>query len=108
MYAVTKNRMKSRLGWLALAVSFVPGAGAQNQNPVTLKGTGYVNDGDVHILPVRGNVFMVVGEGANITLSVGSEGVLMVDSGSGALNDKLLAAINRITLDVNTRGMPNA
>ena len=99
--------MKSRLGWLAIAASLASGAAGQNQNPVTLKGTGYVNDGEVHILPVRGNVFMLVGAGANITLSVGSEGVLMVDSGSGAMSDKVLAAIAKITLDVDTKGLPN-
>jgi cyclase len=77
------------------------------QNPVTTVGTGLVNDGQVHILPVRGNVFMLVGAGGNITLSAGSEGVLMVDTGNGKMNDKILAAIQEVTRTVDTKGLPN-
>ena len=34
-----------------------------------------VRDGEVHVLPVQGNVFMLVADGTNITASVGPEGV---------------------------------
>jgi glyoxylase-like metal-dependent hydrolase (beta-lactamase superfamily II) len=76
------------------------------QNPVTMVGTGYVNDGEVHVLPVRGNVFMLVGAGGNIALSVGSEGVLMVDAGDGRMSDKILAAVNQTAREVETKGLP--
>lgn len=76
------------------------------QGPVTMVGTGYVNDGQVHVLPVRGNVFMLVGAGGNIALSVGSEGVLMVDTGDGKMNDKILAAVNQTAREVETKGLP--
>ena len=35
----------------------------------------------IQILPVRGNVYMLLGAGGNITVSVGRDGVLMVDAG---------------------------
>ena len=41
-------------------------------------------DGEIHIQPVRGNVYMLVGDGGNIVVQVGSEGVFVVDTGTGA------------------------
>jgi glyoxylase-like metal-dependent hydrolase (beta-lactamase superfamily II) len=55
---------------------------------------------ELHVLPVRGNVFMLVGAGANITVSVGREGVLLVDSGGAATADAVVAAITRLARDV--------
>src|SRR5689334_1924005 len=55
------------------------------------------NDGQVHILPVRGRVSMLIGAGGNITVSTGSDGVLVVDTGAAAMSDKVLAAIKSIS-----------
>lgn len=54
-------------------------------------------DGEIHILPVQGNVYMLVGAGGNITVQVGDDGVLMVDSGLASMSDKVLAAIRTLT-----------
>ena len=54
-------------------------------------------DGEIHFWPVHGNVYMVVGAGANITISVGKDGVLMVDSGTAQASDKVIAAIQQFT-----------
>jgi len=43
---------------------------------------GQVPDGEIHILPVQGNVYMLVGAGGNITMSVGPDGILLVDTGT--------------------------
>lgn len=51
----------------------------------------------VEILPVRANVYMLVAGGRNITLSVGREGVLMVDTGVAARADEVFAAIQKLT-----------
>jgi cyclase len=56
---------------------------------------------DVHVLPLRGNVYVLVGAGANITLSVGREGVLLVDAGTTQAADKVIAAITQLSKDVN-------
>jgi len=55
------------------------------------------NDGQVHILPVRGRVSMLVGAGGNITVAAGDDGVLLVDVGTAAMSDKVLAAIRTIS-----------
>jgi cyclase len=49
--------------------------------------------GEVKAVPVQGNVHMIVGAGANIVVQVGDDGILVVDTGSGAATDKVLAAI---------------
>jgi cyclase len=61
--------------------------------------------GDVRIQPVRGNVFMLVGAGGNITVSVGQDGVLLVDTGLAAMSDKVLAAIRQIQSAEATNGV---
>ena len=55
------------------------------------------NDGQVHILPVRGRVSMLVGAGGNITVEAGDDGVLIVDAGVASMSDKVLAAIRSIS-----------
>ena len=61
---------------------------AQNRN---------IADAEVHVLPVQGNVYMLVGAGGNITLQVGNEGVLLVDTGLAPISDKVIAAIRKIS-----------
>jgi cyclase len=53
--------------------------------------------GEVEILPVQGKVYMLSGAGANITVHAGDQGVLVVDTGSGAMNAKVIAAIKSIS-----------
>ena len=49
------------------------------------------------MLPIRNNVYMLVGDGANIVVQTGDEGAFVVDSGAGQLTDKVLAAIRRLS-----------
>jgi len=52
---------------------------------------------EVHILPVQGNVYMLVGAGGNITVQAGDDGVLFVDAGVAQMSDKVLAAARSIS-----------
>jgi glyoxylase-like metal-dependent hydrolase (beta-lactamase superfamily II) len=60
-------------------------AGAAAQTPDALE-----------MLHVRGNIYVLFGAGGNITLSVGPDGVLMVDSGAADKSGAVLAAIERL------------
>ena len=51
----------------------------------------------VEALHVAGNVYMLGGAGGNIAVSVGGDGVIMVDSGAAPASDKVLAAIRRVS-----------
>ncbi len=52
---------------------------------------------EVHILKVQGNIYMLVGAGGNITVQVGDEGVLLVDTGLAPMSDKVLAAVRSLS-----------
>ena len=56
------------------------------------------HDGEIHVLPVRTGVYMLVGDGGNIVVQTGDEGAFVVDSGAGQLTDKVLAAIRRLSV----------
>jgi glyoxylase-like metal-dependent hydrolase (beta-lactamase superfamily II) len=62
--------------------------------------------GQIQILPVRGNIYMLEGAGGNITLSIGKDGVLMVDSGLASMTDQVLAAIRRLQTELDLRETP--
>ena len=90
--------------WFALAllagsmVAGVRGSGQVVNGALAGAGTipGLNPNSTVKVLPVRGNIYVVMGGGANITLSVGLDGVFMVDSGSEAMSDQVIAAIRAV------------
>ena len=55
------------------------------------------HDGDVHLWKVQGNVYMLIGDGGNVAVQVGDEGPLLVDTGSGQLADKVVAAVRKLS-----------
>jgi glyoxylase-like metal-dependent hydrolase (beta-lactamase superfamily II) len=77
--------MRHAIRVVIVAASLVAGAAAQTPAP-----------GGLEMLRVRGHVYVLFGAGANITLSVGPDGVLMVDSGSADRSDAVLGAIRQL------------
>ncbi len=75
--------------------------------PVLLASTValFAQQNELGILPLRGNVYLLAGAGANITLSVGKEGVLLVDAGNAQMADKVVEAVNRLAKDVTAARM---
>lgn len=59
---------------------------------------------NVRLMPLRGNIYVLVGAGSNITLSVGKEGVLLVDAGTAQMADKVIAAVTELTKQVTAAG----
>jgi glyoxylase-like metal-dependent hydrolase (beta-lactamase superfamily II) len=62
----------------------------------------------VHIWPVQGNIYMLIGAGGNVAASVGGDGVLLVDAGSEAMAPDLLAAVTKIQKQKNPVQLPLA
>jgi cyclase len=65
--------------------------------------------GEIQVLPVQGNVHVLIGAGGNIIVQTGEEGILLVDTGTADMSDKVLKAIaslsNRpLRYIVNTTG----
>jgi len=66
----------------------------------------------VAIYHVQGNVYMLAGDGGNITVQVGKEGVLMVDTGFAPMAGQVMAEIQKLTpapllFIVNTHAHPD-
>jgi glyoxylase-like metal-dependent hydrolase (beta-lactamase superfamily II) len=91
----------SRRNVLAIAVALAAPVWAQ-QIPAS---------GQIQTLHVKGGIYMLVGAGGNITVQVGPDGVLLVDTGAPGMADQVLAAVRRITDQpiryiINTSGDP--
>ena len=59
--------------------------------------TGTTDAGDLEVLELRPNFFMIAGAGGNIGVQVGDDGVVVVDAGLAARADAVVAAIKKIT-----------
>ncbi len=57
-------------------------------------------DGQVHVMPVQGNVYMLIADGTNITASVGRDGIAIVNTGSAQMTDKVLTALSELAKSV--------
>jgi glyoxylase-like metal-dependent hydrolase (beta-lactamase superfamily II) len=61
----------------------------------------------IELVPVQGNIYMLAGAGGNITVQVGKDGIVLVDTGVATMSDKVLDAIRtlskaQITYVINT------
>jgi cyclase len=93
---IDRARPRALVIAMALAVTTAAAPSAGQRRAVAQE------SGVVHLLPLRGNVYMLVGAGANITLSVGKEGVLLVDAGTAPMADRVVAAVRQLAKDVNS------
>jgi len=86
------------LGFLiALLFSLLVVKPAIAQSGLSADGPADPSAGAVHIWHVQGNVYMLVGAGANITVQAGDDGVLVVDTGTAQMSQQVLAAIRSIS-----------
>src|SRR5277367_4541596 len=51
----------------------------------------------VEVLPVQGNIYLLAGAGGNITLQLGENGVLVVDTGLPPMSDQVIAEIRKLS-----------
>jgi len=61
----------------------------------TIKEVG--SNGPVKTIHIRGDIYALIGGGANIVFSAGDEGVLVVDTGAAAQWDNIIAAIRNVS-----------
>jgi glyoxylase-like metal-dependent hydrolase (beta-lactamase superfamily II) len=54
-------------------------------------------ESSIAMMHVQGNVWMLVGAGGNITVQIGDEGVLLVDTGRRGVTEDVLKAIRAVT-----------
>lgn len=77
---------------IVIATAGVALAGQRGLEEVKTAGTK-----NIHVLHVRGNVYMLAGAGCNITVEVGKEYVIVVDSGLPQFADEVVTTIRNLT-----------
>jgi glyoxylase-like metal-dependent hydrolase (beta-lactamase superfamily II) len=85
-----------------VASAWTTAAGAQQQRRAGAARTEAASD--VHWWPVRKNIWMLVGAGANITASVGPDGVFLVNAGDARSSARVLTAIQELQGQLNAFG----
>jgi len=88
---VGRNMLAASCSALVAAVVLILGAWherASAQQPT---------EGDLEVVQLRPNFYVIGGAGGNILVQTGPEGVILVDSGSTQMAEKVLAAVRRLT-----------
>jgi cyclase len=83
-------RLNMRASSAPIPAAPIPAAPATVVNPPA-------EDDQIHVLPVQGGVYMLVGGGANMTVQIGKEGVLLVDAKHARVTDQAMAAIRTLS-----------
>jgi glyoxylase-like metal-dependent hydrolase (beta-lactamase superfamily II) len=102
-----------RGGAESLLPDWKPGAPAARPNPA--KNGGFpatvlpqaLPAGEVRAVKVQGNVYVIVGAGANIAAHVGEDGILVVDTGAAGQGEKVVAAVKALAPDKEIRWVIN-
>ena len=64
-------------------------------------------DGEVHILPTQGNIYMVIADGTNLAVSIGGDGIMLVDTGAAKMSEKILSAVGQLASAVSANPAAN-
>ena len=71
-------------------------------SPATAIAAESPRDGDVHIMPVQGNIYLVIADGTNLAVSLGADGLMLVNTGPAHMSAKVLTAVNQLANAVVT------
>ena len=89
--------MRARTAPLWLIALVLVLGGAQGARTVLAQQRPAADKAALETIRIRPNVFVIFGAGSNVAVHVGEDGVILVDSGSTAMADKLLDAVKAIT-----------
>jgi len=90
--------LRAVLTGVALSALLVGTAAAQRSGSREIRGT-------LDWWPVRENVWMLVGAGANIAASIGPDGVFLVNAGESRASERVLAAIDELQAELTSLGL---
>jgi glyoxylase-like metal-dependent hydrolase (beta-lactamase superfamily II) len=76
-----------------LAMAFLLALGGAAQTALAQKQAG-----DIEVLQVVPNFYMIAGAGGNIAMQTGPDGVVLVNAGAAEMSDKVVAAIGKLAL----------
>jgi glyoxylase-like metal-dependent hydrolase (beta-lactamase superfamily II) len=64
-------------------------------------------DNEIHVQPVQGNVYMLVGPWGNIAASIGRDGILLVDTGPTNMSTKIQLKVLELATQISSSAQPN-
>lgn len=83
---------------LCFAASAAPARAQESTNRGTdSQQAPNASNAQLHVVHVQGKVYMIAGAGGNISLQVGDDGILLVDSGLASMSDKVVEAIRSVS-----------
>jgi cyclase len=103
--------------YVLLAIGALAGAASAQTDITAAESHGEQNadlsKAELHVWPVQGNVYMLVGDGGNITLQVGKQGALLVNTGFDKMSDKVIAVVKKMSerplqYIINTNSYPDS
>lgn len=98
--------MKNATFYLAVAALAAQIATAQPARPAQNRPAPSAQT-QIHIMPVQGNIYMMIAGGVNLAFSVGKDGIFDVDTGPAPLSDQILAAVLQLATNVAAAPSPN-
>ncbi len=88
---VRRARPRGRVWLLAAAVAAAVGGGQQAAAQPRQAAE------PVEVIQIRAQFYMIAGDGGNIAIQIGPDGAVVVDSGSGARAEQVVAEIRKLT-----------
>src|SRR5205823_14640200 len=64
---------------------------------VAVSGRLVAQDNGLDVVKVRKNFYMLAGAGGNIGVQIGSDGIVLVNTGTAGTTDQVLAALRKLT-----------
>ena len=87
-----------RTGYAAIAIALLAGAAvAQQAQPPAAPPPVDFSKVEIKTTDIGDNVYMLEGQGGNITVALAKDGIIMVDGQFAPLHDKIKAAISTIS-----------
>jgi cyclase len=80
-----------KICWAAAAVLALAAGGAFSATAAAQ------DDGSLDVVKVRRNFYMIAGAGGNIGVQIGSDGIVLVNAGTAAASERVLAALKKLT-----------
>jgi cyclase len=82
---------------LVTGAATIPAIPAAPQRSTRSQQVRKADDGEIRVVAVRDNIYMLTGPGGNVTVQVGKQGILVVDTMSAESSERMLAAIARLS-----------
>src|SRR5262245_21519542 len=89
-------RLTISTAWVLAYAACVCIVEARSASP-RMQATSPTSSGDLEVLQLRPNFYMIAGAGANVAVQVGDDGVVVVDAGSAQKASAVVASIKKIT-----------